>query len=409
MILANFFLLFALAAFLFEFSTLWSLAWWLMHLIRLIAYLTLLRFFLKIYSQDIGYIRKSRLELKKRTLELEKTQSYLSDIIEYSPTAITLKDISGKFIIVNKRFSNFFTYTQEQLIGKKITDLFSDDIAQYQLTEDKKVMQRGTATKREETHCHLNEQKVCQLDEEKITFIVDRFPLKGQHKNIYGVGTIMTDISERKKNEAQLKAALIEKESLLKEIHHRVKNNLQIVASLMFLQAQKITNPESLEILQESQERIKSMSLVHELLYQCGNLSKVPFKEYIETLAYSLRQSYNAEEVIFQIETEPIDLPVDTAVPCGLIVNELITNSLKHAFQSQESSQSHRMVIHFFKNKTGYLLSVSDNGPGFPKNYDWDTPDTLGVSLIQTLSNQLDAELTFENHDGLTCRLHFSA
>ncbi|MCW5203075.1 sensor histidine kinase, partial [Desulfobulbus sp. US4] len=166
---------------------------------------------------------------------------------------------------------------------------------------------------------------------------------------------------------------------------------------------------EALDILQESQERVKSMSLVHELLYQSGNLSKVPFKEYVETLVDSLRQSYDAHNVLFQVEAESIDLPVDTAVPCGLIVNELVTNSFKHAFKAESNRQPGRLDILFIKDKDICMLSVSDNGPGFPADYDWSSSGTLGLNLIRTLSTQLDAELEFKNRDGLTCQLRFPA
>ncbi|MCI5162906.1 MAG: sensor histidine kinase [Candidatus Electrothrix sp. AX5] len=195
---------------------------------------------------------------------------------------------------------------------------------------------------------------------------------------------------------------------------------MQIVASLMFLQAQNIKNQEAFAILQESQDRVKSMSLVHELLYQSENLSKVPFKEYVETLVSSLRQSYNAHDVLFQIEAESIDLPVDTAVPCGLIVNELITNSFKHAFKqaikqtvkdeeikSEEILRSGILTVRFIRENGTCLLSVSDNGSGFPTDYDWGSSSTLGLNLIRTLSTQLDAALEFENQGGLTCRLRF--
>ncbi|MCI5166932.1 MAG: sensor histidine kinase [Candidatus Electrothrix sp. GM3_4] len=223
------------------------------------------------------------------------------------------------------------------------------------------------------------------------------------------------EIKERICTGTKLKAMLAEKETLLKEIHHRVKNNMQIVASLMFLQAQNTKSTEALDILQESQDRIKSMSLVHELLYQSGNLSRVPFKEYIETLVSSLRQSYDAHDVLFEIEAESIGFSVDTAVPCGLIVNELVTNSFKHAFQQTvkeeglcSGSGSGILSVRFTRENGACLLSVSDNGSGFPEDYDWDSSNTLGLNLIRTLANQLDAELEFENQDGLTCRLRFS-
>ncbi len=657
-ILANFFLLFAVAALLFKFSTLWGAVWWLMHLVRLVAYLALLRFFLKIYSRDIGRIRKSRLKLKKRTQELERTQSHLSDIIEYSPAAITLRDITGKFILVNRKFSGLFPNPHKEMIGKTAANIFPNDIAQQQRYEDDKVIQQGTPTEVEEEYPYTNGQKR--------TFIVERFPLKYPDNKTYGVGSVMTEISERKKVETErkkllaenterikelnclyglsrlaentnaklidildataeliasswqhaqhagariilddydtssknfketqwiqeapvllnneirgrvqicytrrfpdddegpflkeerhlinevavrlgniiqrknaetelrkslefnnkiieefpvglsvynregisiatnssmkkitgfskeqkfcpsynkidywqktglceaakqslalhknishnfklgdfssetlqffkailvpfmlhdeqrlllmiedvterkkaeedLKSALLEKESLLKEIHHRVKNNMQIAASLMFLQAQSVENTEALRVLQDSQERIKSMGLVHELLYRSGNFSKVPFSEYIEALVQSLQGSYtdyNQRDISFLVEAEGIALPVNTAVPCGLIMNELITNSFKYAFPDNRSG---KIYVHFVREDDLYILTMRDNGIGLPVDYNWQSAKSLGLNLVRNLAGQLDAEVRFENDNGLKTSLVFKA
>ncbi|MCW5204230.1 PAS domain S-box protein, partial [Desulfobulbus sp. US4] len=218
-LLANFSLLFATSALLFDFSTIWGTTWWLMHVVRLLAYLVLLQFFLKIYSRDIGNIRQSQFALKQRTRELERAQRYLNDIIEYSPTAITLKDITGKFIIVNRKFSDLFACPQEKLIGKTAADLFPANAAQHQQTEDEKVIQLGKATEIEEKHCHITDEKSCYLEKEIKTFIVDRFPLKDADNAIYGVGTVMTDISERKRIETERKKLLAENTERIKNLN----------------------------------------------------------------------------------------------------------------------------------------------------------------------------------------------
>ncbi|MCI5146627.1 MAG: hypothetical protein D3923_14140 [Candidatus Electrothrix sp. AR3] len=215
---------------------------------------------------------------------------------------------------------------------------------------------------------------------------------------------MIDNITERKKAEEHLKSTLAEKEALLKEIHHRVKNNMQIVASLMFLQSQNIKNKEALDVLQESQNRVKSMGLAHELLYRSANLSKVPFKEYIETLVQSLCESYGGN-ISFRVEAEGIELPVDTAIPCGLIVNELITNSFKHAFNNDQAGI---LTVRFIRLGDTYTLAVSDNGIGMPTDYDWKSSVTLGLNLVRTLSAQLDAQLEFKNNNGLTCELSFN-
>lgn len=204
-LLANHCLLFGMAALLFHFSFLWDATWWLWHMLRLLAYIIILLFFFNLYNKKVEKLCYSQRELKKRTLELEHTQRHLSDIIEYSPTAITLKDRAGKFIIVNRKFSDLFAHSQKQLIGKTATDLFPADTAQQQHDEDVKVIKLGKATEVEEKYCHLTEEKSCHIAKGTKTFIVDRFPLKGSNNEIYGVGTVMTDISERNRVETERK------------------------------------------------------------------------------------------------------------------------------------------------------------------------------------------------------------
>jgi len=172
----------------------------------------------------------------------------------------------------------------------------------------------------------------------------------------------------------------------------------------MFLQSQQVESQEVLTALQESQGRIKSMALVHEMLYQSNDLSGIPFKEYIEILTKYLSDSYDKDKITIQIKTEQIELPVDTAIPCSLILNELLSNSLKHAF---DASQSGLLEIYFKRKNDIYRLSVRDNGCGLPAGYDWQTSSSLGFNLIRTLSAQLDAELEFKQDNGLHCHLLF--
>ncbi|MCI5207457.1 MAG: sensor histidine kinase, partial [Candidatus Electrothrix sp. ATG2] len=215
------------------------------------------------------------------------------------------------------------------------------------------------------------------------------------------------EISDRIKAEKQQQASLAEKEALLKEIHHRVKNNMQIAASLMFLQSQSVENPEALHVLQDSQERIKSMGLVHELLYRSGDFSKVSFSEYIKALVESLQGSYtdyNQRDISLLVEAEGIALPVDTAVPCGLITNELITNSFKYAFPDNKPGE---IFVRFVREDDQYILTVGDNGVGLPVDYDWKSAKSLGLNLVRTLAGQLDAKVRFENDNGLKTSLAF--
>jgi PAS domain S-box-containing protein len=201
------------------------------------------------------------------------------------------------------------------------------------------------------------------------------------------------DITDRKQTEERIKASLQEKEVLLKEVHHRVKNNLYIISSLLKLQARKIQDPKILDIFQDSQNRISSMALIHEKLYQSEDLSSINFADYINNLARDILHSYgiNPHIVELEINCANLFLSIDLAIPCGLIINELISNSLKYAFtvcrQGKISVSLHRDREH------NYLLSVSDDGVGFPKDLNFRKATSLGLRLVCNLTEQLDGEV----------------
>ena len=204
---------------------------------------------------------------------------------------------------------------------------------------------------------------------------------------------VVRDITDRKRDEDQIKASLAEKEVLLKEIHHRVKNNLQVISSLLKLQSRYIQDTRVTEMLKESQNRVRSMALVHEQLYQSKDLSKIDFAEYIQNLAHNLFQAYeiDAQGVKLQTNIAPCSLNVDTAVPCGLIINELVTNSLKYAFINRDEG---KIQIDFsLDNHKVCVLVVSDSGIGFPQELDYKNARTLGLRLVVSLVNQLRGKI----------------
>ena len=213
---------------------------------------------------------------------------------------------------------------------------------------------------------------------------------KGQLKNIV---VIDTDITLRKAMEEQIKAALEEKGVLLREIHHRVKNNLQIIISLFNLQTSYVTDSNAYKALKEGQDRIKSMALIHERFYQTDGLSKIDFDDYIRRLADNLFRSFKVskEKVGLKIQAERISLDIDTAVPCGLIINEIVSNSLKHAFKDGGSGEIEVELIQV--NDEKYRLTISDTGLGFPEGFTLETSDSLEVQLIQALTDQLEGTM----------------
>jgi two-component sensor histidine kinase len=224
---------------------------------------------------------------------------------------------------------------------------------------------------------------------------------------IMGRVGVARDITERRRAEEQIKASLQEKEVLLKEIHHRVKNNLQIISSLLNLQSKYVSDTQALQLFIDSQNRVKSMALIHEILYQSRDISKIDFAEYIKTISGQLFHSYGAysKMIDLKINVENIMLDVDTAIPCGLIVTELVSNSLKYAFTDGRGGS---IYIEFSNDKDDVLkLIVSDDGIGFPKDVDFGNLESLGLKLVVALANQLAGAVELERSGGTTFRITF--
>lgn len=204
-------------------------------------------------------------------------------------------------------------------------------------------------------------------------------------------------------------ALLGEKELLLKEVHHRVKNNMQVVASILSLQADLLEDPATVAILRESQNRVFSLSLVHEQLYKTSNLASINFREYLENLASTLADSYDskAKHVQFAYRIGELALGVEQAIPCGLIVNELVSNALKHAFPDRGKGT---VVIGLLELRDGrYELSVEDDGVGIALDKDWRVTTSLGMQLVQSLTKQLRGEVNLERlSPGSRFTIHFS-
>lgn len=227
---------------------------------------------------------------------------------------------------------------------------------------------------------------------------------------------LIAEMDERKQIENKLKISLEEKEILLREIHHRVKNNLQIISSLLNLQSIYIVNEEMLEIYKESQNRVKSMAMIHEKLYQSDDLAKIDFGDYVKSLILNLFSSYGVDESLIKLEINIKDilLDINTAVPCGLIINELVTNSIKHGFSNiygskQQlkgpvaiSNEKNMINVNITKNNELFTMAIYDNGIGFPENLDFKNTDSLGMQLVISLIDQLRGTVELERKNG-TC------
>jgi two-component sensor histidine kinase/DNA-binding NarL/FixJ family response regulator len=241
-----------------------------------------------------------------------------------------------------------------------------------------------------------NEKEILKLYNERLV-----------HKLEAKMLSLEKEIAERKRAEEALRASLAEKEALLREIHHRVKNNMQVISSLFSLQAEKTRNRECLGILREGQARIRSMSLVHEKLYRSRDFSKIDLADYIQSLVVQLLRAYLVDPKQVRLETnlEEVLLDINSAVPCGMILNELISNALKHAFPKGRTG----VIKIGLKQGTGGTieLRVADDGVGFPEELDFRKPESFGLQLVNLLADQLDATFELDRGNGTAFAVSF--
>jgi two-component sensor histidine kinase len=223
---------------------------------------------------------------------------------------------------------------------------------------------------------------------------------------------LATDITERRQADQALRTSLVEKETLLKEIHHRVKNNLASIIGLINLQQDQLTDPAVLNEFSELGGRIHSMALIHELLYRSETLSRINLNDYFEKLAAHLRDSYTSSGLIhLRVAAVGVEMDLDNAIPCGLIVNELVTNTYKYAFPGGRPAPGQaecQITIAAAWEEGAYTLSVSDNGVGLPANLDWQTSKSLGLQLVMLLGqHQLRGQVELDRSTGTSFYLRF--
>ncbi|HNW58580.1 MAG TPA: histidine kinase dimerization/phosphoacceptor domain -containing protein [bacterium] len=214
------------------------------------------------------------------------------------------------------------------------------------------------------------------------------------------------EINERHKVEENLRTSLAEKEVLLKEIHHRVKNNMQVITSLLNMQARTIEDPQVRSLFTESQNRVKSMALIHEKLYQSQDLTHIPFSAYLDSLTAHLRNSFNNNQVEITIAAGEISLGIDQAIPCGLIINELVCNALKYAFPAGRTGRIDIRLHPLDGNRLE--LEVVDDGIGLPAGFDPAAVKSLGYQLVSALTRQMHGELQVTGTPGTRVTIHFA-
>lgn len=339
-------------------------------------------------KEQIGAMGVSRdiTELKEAEEQLKNSLERNKAIINALPDIIFRIDKKGIFLDVLTNNEELLLYPKSEFLGKKINQFFplcfvkkSNECIRRALRNENNIIQEYRLPKTTKINGFF-EARYAKINDNEVLIVV-------------------RDITETKQAAEELKKSLNEKEVLLKEIHHRVKNNLQVISSILNLQSSFIKDNHTINILKESQNRIKSMAFIHESLYQNKDFSNVNFADYVRNLCNTLFYTYNTSDdfVKLKMEISPIKLSIDNAIPCGLIINELVSNALKYAFPNSAKGE---LIIRVFQQKNQLNIEVEDNGIGFPENVNFRNTDSLGLQLVITLVEQLNAQIELISKEG---------
>jgi PAS domain S-box-containing protein len=315
----------------------------------------------------------------------EEALRILGKALETTRVGITIANLKGEIIFTNPAEASMHGYEIGELLGQKVNILGPPELRSEFPGANVQAGERESLNLRKDGSVFP-----VRLVGDLVTDAAGS-PL--------AVVTVCEDITERKETEGRLKASIAEKDVLLKEIHHRVKNNLQIISSLLNLQMKKITEAKTRAELNATRNRIRSMALIHAKLYQSKNLSQINFAEYIEEFSRQLRSLYNVspKKVKLVLDIDEVFLDVDVAIPCGMIVNELLTNALKYAFPEERSGEI-RVVLR--SEAAATVLTVEDDGVGLPPEMDLAGVETLGLQLVRGLAQQLNGTVLIEQNGG---------
>lgn len=349
-------------------------------------------------SGKIYYVTISRdiTDITKAEKNLLESEQLFRNVIESLNEGLMLVDKEGSIIYSNNQLENITGFRSEEITFQNSYELFfeEENLKIDELLRDQEIKKR--------------ELKIKKKNNENIWVELSLIPIHESDGQEIGLLIAMIDIQTRKEAELQLLKSLKEKEFLLKEIHHRVKNNLQIISSLLNLQRNYIHEPVYQGLFQESQNRVKSMALIHEKLYQNEYFSQIDIQHYIYSLTSNLKNSYSSksQSIQFSFDIDNIFLSIDQAIPCGLILNELISNSIKYAFIEKNGGTIDISLKLIDRNKV--LLTTSDDGIGLPIDFDITRSESLGLKIVKTLAEQINADLNISTSNGVKVTLEFS-
>lgn len=351
-------------------------------------------------KDGISVFTKDITDHKLAERELSETHQLLETILASTHMLVAYLDPQFNFVWVNRAYAEADNREPSFFPGKNHFELYpypeNEEIFQNVVHTGKPYFSYARAFEYEEHP----ERGVSYWDWSLI-------PIKNPRGVVTGLVLTLVDITKRVQAEEQLEASLREKEVLLKEVHHRVKNNLQVINSLLSLQSRRLDDKNIISVFEEVKNRIFSIALVHEKLYESKNLAAIDFGEYIRILTAHLRKTFPTDPsaVKLNIKTKETSLQVDKAIPCALIINELVTNALKYAFPGNKKGE---ITVAFRTGRNGKMvLTVADNGVGLPADFDMDAPKALGMQIIKALVKQLHGSLRVGKDKGAKFTIEF--
>ncbi|MBM3703119.1 MAG: PAS domain S-box protein [Actinobacteria bacterium] len=336
-------------------------------------------------------------ERQKAISALKKSEEKYKNIFENTSTSTLIIEEDNIISLVNHEFEKLSGYSKEEIEGKRSWTEFvvKDYLERMKEYHRLRRIDPNAAPQSYESQLIDREGNI-----KNIIITVSIIP--GTKKSLVS----LLDLTAQKKAEDKLKESLKEKEILLREVYHRVKNNMQIISSLIGLQSEYARDKEVLEMFDDSKNRIRAMALIHEKLYQSENLAQIEFSEYLTSLRKEIIETYEVktENIHIKINVDNVLLDIDTAIPCGLIINELVSNSLKHAFPDNRKGEI-GVTLNFVDKD--FKLIVSDDGVGFPEDLDFTNTETLGLRIVNTLVAQLDGDIQLDRSKGTSFEITF--
>jgi PAS domain S-box-containing protein len=342
-------------------------------------------------------------EMAERTRVMEAlrfSEEKYRSLVEQTSDLVFQIARDGRITYINPNVETILGYTPGDVVGKKPTEfMLGSDLGSFLSLYHKTITDKGPVIGVELTF--LDSMKRPHI------FEINGTPHFDKENEVISFSGIARDITDRKALQDEIAASLKEKEILLKEIHHRVKNNMQVISSLLNLQVKLVKDEKSRDAIKESQNRVMSIALVHEKLYQSKSLARINFREYIKKMSENLFDSYNmrSDRIQLEINADDIILPINKAIPISLIINEMLSNSLKYAFPDNRTG---KIEIRFRKEGDRHTLVVRDDGIGLPAGFSLNKTDTLGLQLVSSLVGQLLGTLSFSGDNGTEFRIEFT-